>query len=421
MDEGRIARNVVESLRKGTPPQRGVSLYSVGNESLIDGVNRRLLGGIADGGLIRFVSGSWGSGKTHLFRQLRETAFEHDCLVSSVELNVDSAALNKFQTVFASIVREIRTPTSYMEGTEPEAAPFGTVVREALAWLAFGTRALPSELPAEAYSRAVSRLMGDHSIDIDFKKMVVHYWETFLPDAPEQSAIEQARGEILQWFCGEGTVGAHRRRFGVNKLVSRENAKEMLRSLAGFVRLADYAGLVILFDEAEQSYSVMRKSALHDAQSNLLSLINNIESLTGLFLVYATTPDFYVDQKHGIVIYGALAGRIGKPDERAPRALDRVWNLDAVETSLEDYKRAALKIRRVYLSAYPEDGPALPDEVAVADRVEELYEMHPAFAAVRFWRVLVTALIEYFTDSVDGISPPTEQLYDDVMDRLREQ
>lgn len=30
MDQ-RIATQVVESLRKGTPPQRGVDLYSVGN------------------------------------------------------------------------------------------------------------------------------------------------------------------------------------------------------------------------------------------------------------------------------------------------------------------------------------------------------------------------------------------------------
>ena len=33
----KLARQVIESLRKGVPPQRGVDLYSVGNEKLIDG------------------------------------------------------------------------------------------------------------------------------------------------------------------------------------------------------------------------------------------------------------------------------------------------------------------------------------------------------------------------------------------------
>lgn len=126
----------------------------------------------------------------------------------------------------------------------------------------------------------------------------------------------------------------------------------MIQSLAGFVRLAGYKGLLILFDEAEMSYSVMRKSALREAHNNLLSLINNIESLTGLFLIYATTPDFFTDPKHGIVIYGALAGRIGRPmDDRSPRALDTIWNFDLTESGMANYQAVAIKIRDVYAAA----------------------------------------------------------------------
>ena len=202
--------------------------------------------------------------------------------------------------------------------------------------------------------------MAEPSIDIDFKKMVQKYWETYLPESAEPSLREQTQAEILQWFSGEGSLGAFRKRFGVNKMVSKDTAKLLFQSLAGFVRLAGYRGLLILFDEAEQAYSIMRKSALRDAHNNLLSLINNIESMPGLFLIYATTPDFFTDPKHGIVIYGALQGRIGKPDERPPRALDTIWNLDAVITSPTDYQAAAQKIRHVYAAAYPEAAGQLP-------------------------------------------------------------
>lgn len=420
MDQKIVATQVVESLRKGIPPQRGVELYSVGNEKLMEGVRKFHLNGIADRGIIRFVSGSWGAGKTHFFRQLREAAFQRDCLVSNVELDVSSAALNKFQSVFAAIVRQIATPSYYAGHTTLEAAPFGTVVRESLAWLAMGSRQIGDEIPYEQYTKATETLMADHGIDIDFKKMIQKYWETFLPEAPDPATIEQTRGEILQWFCGEGTVGTFRKRFGVSKIVSKDNAKLMLQSLAAFVRLSSYKGLLILFDEAEQAFSVMRKSALRDAHNNLLSLINNIESLPGLFLIYATTPDFYSDPKHGIVVYGALSGRIGKPEDRHPRALDTIWNLDAVETKLEDYQEAAKKIRAVYAMAYQEDEAALPSESAVADKVAELFRIHPSLAAVRFWRLLVTALISDFDDHMEGEPRETEKLYDDVMDRLRE-
>lgn len=420
MDQRIVATQVVESLRKGIPPQRGVELYSVGNEKLMEGVKKFHLNGIADRGIIRFVSGSWGAGKTHFFRQLREAAFQGDCLVSNVELDVSSAALNKFQSVFAAIIRQIATPSYYAGHTTLEAAPFGTVVRESLAWLATGSRQIGDEISYEQYTKAGEVLMADHGIDIDFKKMIQKYWETFLPEAPDPAAIEQTRGEILQWFSGEGTVGSFRKRFGVSKIVSKDNAKLMLQSLAAFVRLSGYKGLLILFDEAEQAYSVMRKSALREAHNNLLSLINNIESLPGLFLIYATTPDFFSDPKHGIVVYGALSGRIGKPEERHPRALDTIWNLDAVETKIDNYQEAARKIRDVYAMAYPEAESALPSEATVADKVAELFRIHPSLAAVRFWRLLVTAMISDFDDHMEGEPRETEKLYDDVMDRLRE-
>ena len=421
MTQSNLAVQVVDALRIGKPPQRGVALYSVGNEKLIEGIKKRHLSGIGDRGIIRFINGSWGAGKTHFFRLMREMAFDNGCLVSSVELNVNDAALNKFESVFYAIIRNVVTPSFYTEHmTTYEAAPFGSVVKESLAYLASGTHSISSEVLQGDYNKALTALMGDHGIDIDFKKMIQHYWETFLPEAGDPVVQEQTRDEILQWFSGEGTLGAYRKRFGVSKMVSRQNPRLMLQSLAGFVRLSGYRGLIILFDEAEQAYSIMRKSALKDAHNNLLSLINNIESLNGLFLIYATTPDFFTDPKHGIVVYGALAGRIGKPEQREPRALDIIWNLDKVEPTLSDYQTVAKKIRQIYADAYPDAAKELPPDSDVEKRVAELFKQHPSLAPVRFWRVLVTALITYFDDYLEGEVRDTEQLYDDVMDRLRE-
>jgi len=67
-DERSIAIQIVEKLRQGQPPKRGVDRYSVGHEKLIDGIKRYHLDGIENRGIIRFISGSWGSGKTHFFR-----------------------------------------------------------------------------------------------------------------------------------------------------------------------------------------------------------------------------------------------------------------------------------------------------------------------------------------------------------------
>ena len=415
-----LASQIVEQLRKGMPPQRGTGQYAVGHENLIAGIRKFHLNGIADKGIIRFVSGSWGSGKTHFFRLMREEAFDVGCLVACVELNVSEAPLNKFEKVFHNIIRSIVTPNYFKDEAPASAAPFGIVLQEALVYLASGEHGEPKDVTHEDYTKASEKLMACSAIDIDFRKIVQKYWETFLPEAPNLALIDQKRDEILQWFSGEGTIGQWRRAMGVNKLVSKENAKLMLQSLAAFVQLVGYKGLVILFDETEMSYSVMRKSQLKDAHNNLLHLLNNVSELKGMFLLYATTLDFYNDAKHGIVIYGALSGRIGKPGDHPPKPLENVWNLDAIDFTLADYQESAQNIREIHAIAYPESADDLPDEKKLDEKVAELHELHPSLSQVRFWRVLTAGTVRILDDAVQGEAIATPIIYRDVMSELRE-
>ena len=413
---------IINALRSGNPPKRGgVDRYSVGNEKLIDGMKKYHLSQIRDVGKIRFISGSWGSGKTHFFRIIRDLAFQENCIVSNVELTIDSAPFNKFEQVFYSIVLNISTPKYYQENPSVDVIPFGSLVEDSLRHLGGYQPDVSEDITHEQFSNAVEKLMANKGIDIDFKKMIQHYWQTYLPESPERAAIEQARAEILQWFAGEGTIGAYRKRFGVNKMVARQNAKLMLQSLAEFVKLAGYKGLVILFDEAEHTHSTMRKSALKDAHNNLLSLINNIEIIPGIFLVYATTPDFFTDPKHGIVIYGALSGRIGTPENRKPKALDTIWNLDAVVHGLEDYQKVAIKIRNIYCAAFPESQNKIADETMTIQFVKELFQKHPKLSTIKFWRVMVAALIRKYDSEMEGDEVSTEEVHADIMDILREE
>jgi len=415
-----IAAQIIESLRRGLPPQRGTQYYAVGQTKLINGVKNIHLSGIADKGIIRFVSGSWGSGKTHFFRLMRELAFDANCLVSNVELNKDEAPLNKFEKVFYAILKNIISPTYFHKHGQPQAAPFGIVLKEAMIFLATGKHSVDEPISHHDVVVASEKLMACGGIDIDFRKIVKAYWETFLPDSPDEALIDQRRDELLQWFSGDGTIGRWRKSNDVNKVVSKDNARLMLLSLSEFIKLAGYQGLVILFDEAEMSYSVMRKSTLKEAHNNLLHLINNVDQLTGLFLLYATTPDFYTDPKHGIVISGALQTRIGKPEEREPSALDTIWNLNAVQYKLEDYQEVGRKIRELFAIAYPGSDVALPSEIAVNKEVAELHDLHPQFSQVRFWRVLTSTLVRQFGDAMDGETQPVKKTYRDVMEVLKE-
>ena len=413
------AQDVIESLRDGIPPQRFVSSYASGNETFLGNVRKRHLETASSRGRIRFISGSWGAGKTHFLRLLREEAFSAGYLVSTVELSADSTPFNKFEQVFFEIVRKITSPEMYQEGDLTRAAPFAEVLRRHL----FGEPAGSADVVShDRFQEAREQLMRSSDLDVDFRRMIVHYWETFLPEGGDQAALEERRGAIMQWFAGEGTIGLYRREYGVQKVVNRTNARLMLQCLSRFAIDTGHRGLLILLDEAEMTHSILRKSSLKQAHNNLLHLINSIEESEGLFLVYAATPDFYVDDRYGVIIYGALSQRIGRPEDRAPRALDRVWNLDAVETSPDHFLSAASKIRDIYLTAFPDIADELLSDESLREQVSKLVAQHPEFSHVSTWRVVVTGTVATLDASAEGdAARPPEQMYGDIMDQLRDQ
>jgi len=357
MNRKELTQLVVTSLRKGIPPQRGYQLYSVGHDKLIKGVKKHHMNQIINQGLILFINGSQGSGKTHLFRLLREIALEEGCLVSNVELHAKQTPFSKFEKVFSAIVRNIQTPSMYEDGASPQAEPFARVLDEALALLAFDAKKPIKQITSQEYNVVYQAIMGDRRIDLDFKKIVAKYWETYEPSrtVSHPTVRDKVRGEALQWFSGEGTQQTFRTKFDVNKMITGETARPMLQSLAGFVGLAGYSGLMILFDETAEAYELMPPTERALAYSNLFHIVNEIEQLPGLFLVYAATPGFYTSRKYGIVIHAALASRIGKLRDKSPRSTETVWNLDKANIGLDDYRQAAAKIRDVYKDAYEDE------------------------------------------------------------------
>jgi hypothetical protein len=395
------AEQIIESLRDGIPPRRGVSLYATGTD-FVEKVRDRHLSKPISAAKIRFVGGSWGAGKTHFFRLLREYAFEQNLLVSTVELNSDQTPFNKFERVFYEIVRNIASPTMYHTGNLSAALPFGEVLREVLEnW---------TEKPGSTHAAIealTSELMEQIDIDIDFRRVVVAYWKTFEDDGRTADVVQDSRGTLMQWFEGEGQAAAFRRNFNVQKMVNRQNARIFLASLGKFVRWLGFRGLLVLLDESEMSHSTMRKSSLKDAHNNLLHLINGAESVEGLVLLYAAVPEFFDDPRYGIKTYGALAQRIGALEAKPPKPLDKVWNIDHLALEENAFAVAAGKIRGIYEVAYADEAASLPSITDLSRHIEGVVAEYPEFSQVSSWRVAIKATIEMLDGALEGVELPS--------------
>lgn len=394
------AEQIIESLRSGLPPKRGVSRYATGTD-FAEKVRDRHLSKEISAGKIRFVGGTWGAGKTHFFRLLREYGFDQNLLVSNVELSSQEVPFNKFELVLSAIVRNIASPTMYRTGNLSAALPFGEVLREVLEhW----TEEQGSKHAAiEALN---SDLMQQIDIDIDFRRVVVEYWKTFEDDGRTADVLENIRGTLMQWFHGEGQATALRRDFGVQKMVKKENARIFLASLGKFVRWLGFNGLLVLLDESEMSHSTMRKSSLRDAHNNLLHLINEAESVEGLILLYAAVPEFFDNPKYGIKTYGALAQRVGALEPKRPKSLDKVWNIDYLPQEENAFAVAAGKIRGIYEVAYADEVASLPNLTDLSTHIEAVVAEHPEFSQVSAWRVAIKATIEALDWALEGDELP---------------
>lgn len=104
------AQRVIESLRKGIPPDGFVRHFTVGRKSEIAQLTERL-DDIVPGALL--LKANYGSGKTHLLRFIREYALEKDFAVSTVTLDARGATrFNRMDQIFGAICRNIEIPSA---------------------------------------------------------------------------------------------------------------------------------------------------------------------------------------------------------------------------------------------------------------------------------------------------------------------
>jgi hypothetical protein len=102
------AQRVIESLRKGIPPEGFVRHFTVGRKKEIADLAERLETQARFALLLR---ANYGSGKTHLLRFIREIALTENYAVSSVTLDANSAVrFNRMDQIFGAICRNIEVP-----------------------------------------------------------------------------------------------------------------------------------------------------------------------------------------------------------------------------------------------------------------------------------------------------------------------
>jgi adenosylhomocysteinase len=347
-----ICESIIRALKSGLVPARGLDRIAVGRDGELRQIRRDLEYSKHGGGWVRCFSGDYGVGKTFLCSLLREEAWKEGFVVSVVDLGRE-APLHKFEVIYHRIMEGMRTHHFR------DVPAFEFIVQEWLFNLEKEVQRSMGLNPLNPEHRAEISKIVEHQINEQLAKIRI-YDTSFANALRGYYVASQQRNEVVAtaavgWLKGEPNVPADlRREFNIRGTVERESAFNFLRAMAALIVHIGYAGLVMLFDEAELIRGIARADSRNAAYENIRLLMD--KTVQGEFnhcgFIFAGTEDLFNDDIRGIPSYQALHDRL-KPERGKRRTKDFRQPLIQLEGfDKPKLQEVGLKVRDVHAGAF---------------------------------------------------------------------
>ncbi|WP_091245346.1 ATP-binding protein [Aquimonas voraii] len=296
--------SVLQALRAGVVPRRGIQHIQVGRESEVRALLRDIER-IADGGAaIRFVVGSYGSGKTFFLQLVRSIALEKGLVALTADLNPDRRLFGSggsARSLYTELARNVATRT------KPDGGAMASVVERfvntALQEHQAGGRPM-RELIDERLQRLSELVMG-----YDFATVIERYYHG------HDQGNEQLKTDAVRWLRGEfSTVTDARKALGVRAFIDDDNIYDALKLFARFTRLAGYGGALIGLDELVNLYKLPNAQSRASNYEQILRILNDAlqGSAEHLGVLLGATPETISDPRRGLYSYQALQSRLAE-------------------------------------------------------------------------------------------------------------
>ncbi len=335
-------QHLVQSLRNGVVPTRGLETFAVG----IDrerGEIRRLLEYVRGGeGEVKFLRGDYGCGKTFTARLAVLEAQRSGFATAFTVVSANDFHFHKFREVYAKILQSLSTPTCPQgalndildrwigniedlmidAGHDPDSDGFDEAVADRFA----------EELRSKTEGQVPDEFV--RAVDAIFRA--------------KQSGDFTVASELISWLSGSHTTSVDRSAkaaAGLKGEVTDSVALSFLRGVLEIVKGAGYEGMVVVIDEAE---TIMRMRSDVRAQSlnGMRQIVDAAGSYPGLLWVFTGTPTFF-DTRRGVGALAALDDRI-KFHEVGGFSSAQQPQLALKPFDAARLREVAMKIREIY-------------------------------------------------------------------------
>ncbi len=333
--------HIFEKLRSGLVPERGLDTFATGIEKERAEIGRQLDLARQGEGLVKFLRGDYGCGKTFMARLAVSDAQARGFVTSFVVVSDNDLHFHRFDDVYRKVVAELSTPTAPRGalgdildrwigaveemlidgGADEDAADFDELVKQ--------------RISEELYSRTKG------TVPDDFTRVIQTIFEL------KQDGDLANAGALLSWLSGSPNVSAQAKRLaGVKGDIGGKTALTYLHGILEMVKMAGYEGLLIVIDEAETILR-MRK----DVRAKSMNGIRQISDASGqypkLLWIFTGTPDFF-ESRRGVAGLEPLYDRIrfieegGFASRRQPQLVLKPFDDDRL-------RNVAFKLRDLYV------------------------------------------------------------------------
>ena len=299
-------REIIDALRRGTVPQRGLDALAVGTERFADTITDELRVVTAGSPGFKAIRGEWGSGKTFTVRWIAERARTMGFATSEVQISEGETPLHHLETVYRRLCERLTTADA------PQGGALRTVVDS---WF-FGidddvvssgdVDVSDTEAVVAATLERVEERLGAVAQQAPSLAAVLRGYRVALADGDNATAEG-----LLAWLGGQPHVAASvKRQAGIKGDLDHDGALGFLSGLLSILRSAGYSGLVLILDEVETLQRV--RSDVRDRALNALrQLIDEIDQgrFPGLYLIITGTGPFF-DGPQGVKRLPPLAQRL---------------------------------------------------------------------------------------------------------------
>lgn len=343
-------REIVEALRIGAVPRRGLELFAVGLDRFERAIDEELDSVAAGRGRFKAIRGDYGSGKTFFSRWLEHRARERGFATTLVQISETETPIYKLQTVYRRAIEMLQTQ-EWTDGT------FASLIDRWLYTLeeeVIGEGGVsPDDI--EGFGKAVGELLERRLAEVS--KTQPQYAAALRTCYSARLRGDHATEQgLIAWLMGQPNVAASvKRDAGIKGDLDSDGASGFLRGLLEVLRQTGRKGLLLVLDEVETIQRV-RGDSREKSLNALRTLIDDVHAgrYPGLYVLITGTPAFF-DGPQGVRRLAPLAQRLetdfsGDPRFHNPRA-PQIWLQPFDHARMVDVGR---RIRDLYPASAPD-------------------------------------------------------------------